>query len=81
MRGKNGCKMLFIKLNKALYGCLKSAIIWYETFVTTLKDLGFKLNPYDPCIANLEVNGNQPLLGMWMIRRLVTWIRKWSHGS
>ena len=38
---------------------MKSAIIWYNTFTTTLKDMGFKLHPYDPCVANLEVEGSQ----------------------
>ena len=38
---------------------MKSAIIWYDTFCGTLKDLGFKLNPYDPCVANKMVNGRQ----------------------
>jgi hypothetical protein len=52
-------KVLYMQLNKALYGCMKSAIIWYETFCGTLKDLGFKLNPYDPCVANKMVNGKQ----------------------
>ena len=52
-------KVLYMQLNKALYGCMKSAIIWYETFCGTLKDLGFKLNPYDPCVANKIVNGKQ----------------------
>jgi hypothetical protein len=52
-------KVLYMQLNKALYGCMKSAIIWYETFCGTLKDLGFKLNPYDPCVANKLVNGKQ----------------------
>jgi hypothetical protein len=27
--------------------------------VSTLKDLGFKLNPYDKCVANKDVNGKQ----------------------
>ena len=52
-------KVLYMQLNKALYGCMKSAIIWYETFCGTLKDLGFKLNPYDPCVANKLVDGKQ----------------------
>jgi hypothetical protein len=52
-------RVLYMQLNKALYGCMKSAIIWYETFCGTLKDLGFKLNPYDPCVANKLVNGKQ----------------------
>ena len=56
LEGKH--KVLYMQLNKALYGCMKSAIIWYNTFVYTLKGLGFKLNPYDPCVANLTVNGS-----------------------
>jgi hypothetical protein len=56
---EGGKKVLYMQLNKALYGCMKSAIIWYETFCGTLKDLGFKLNPYDPCVANKFVNGKQ----------------------
>ena len=55
--GKN--KVMYMQLSKALYGCMKSAIIWYNTFSTTLKDLGFRINPYDPCIANKTINGHQ----------------------
>ena len=82
IHGKNGRITLFMKLNKALYGCMKSAIIWYETFVTTLKGLGFKRNPYDPCVANLKVNGNQLTIA-WYVDdtkishvdpRVVTWL-------
>jgi hypothetical protein len=28
-------------------------------FVKSLKSKGFKLNPYDPCVANKQVNGEQ----------------------
>jgi len=51
--------VLYLKLAKALYGCLQSALLWYETFTTCLKDLGFTLNPYDPCVGNMMVNGKQ----------------------
>ena len=82
IRGKNGRKILLMKLNKALYGCMKSAIIWYETFVTTPKDLGFKLNPYDPCVANLKANGKQLTIACYVDDtkisheepRVVTWL-------
>ena len=56
---ENGKKVLYMKLVKALYGCMQSAILWYETFVTKLKGAGFKLNPYDPCVANKQMNGSQ----------------------
>jgi len=48
-----------MKLNKALYGFVKSAITWYETFVTALKGVGFKSNRYDPSVAYLKVNGKK----------------------
>lgn len=56
---ENGVKVLFVKLIKALYGCVKSALLWYELFSTTLKAMGFELNPHDPCIANCEIDGKQ----------------------
>jgi hypothetical protein len=44
---------------KALYGCVKSALLWYELFTSTLQGQGFELNPYDSCVANKIVNGKQ----------------------
>ena len=45
---KKGVKVLHDRLNKALYGCVKSALLWYNLFHGTLKDMGFVVNPYDP---------------------------------
>jgi hypothetical protein len=52
-------KVLYVRLAKALYGCVKSALLWYELFVGTLKEHGFELNPYDPCVANCTIRGKQ----------------------
>jgi hypothetical protein len=50
----------FVLITPKYYICNSiTAIIWYDTFCGTLKNLGFKLNPYDPCIANKMVNGKQ----------------------
>jgi len=56
---EKGTKVLYVRLIKAIYGCVKSALLWYDLFSTTLKDLGFVLNPYDPCIANCTIDGKQ----------------------
>ena len=56
---KSGKKQLYVELLKALYGCIKSALLWYNLFVSTLQGMGFELNPYDPCIANKTINGKQ----------------------
>lgn len=52
-------KVLYLQLKKALYGCVKSAMLWYDLFSNTLKDMGFEINPYDPCVANKMIKGNQ----------------------
>ena len=58
-RGKNGRTVLFLRLARALYGCVKSALLWYQLFSSTLQHMGFKLNPYDLCVANAEIKGAQ----------------------
>ena len=56
---ENGKKVLYLRLLKALYGCMRSALLWYEIFVSTLQKQGFELNPYDACVANKMINGKQ----------------------
>ncbi len=48
--------MLYVKLNEALYGLLKSYLLFYKKLVAELESMEFELNPYDPCIANHMVN-------------------------
>jgi hypothetical protein len=56
---ENGKKTLYLQLLKALYGCVKSALLWYDLFSSTLSQDGFELNPYDTCVANKLINGKQ----------------------
>ena len=56
---ENGKRVLYVQLDKALYGCVQSALLWYELYSTTLKDMGFVLNPYDLCVANADINDKQ----------------------
>ena len=52
-------KVLYVQLDKALYGCVQSALLWYEHYSTTLEGMGFTLNPYDMCVANATIDGKQ----------------------
>jgi hypothetical protein len=54
-----GRMILYVEMQKALYGMLKSALLFYKKLVGDLEGAGFKLNPYDPCVANKIVNGTQ----------------------
>ena len=56
---ERGEEVLYVRLIKALYGCVQSALLWYELFSTTLQQMGFTINPYDQCVANCLVEGSQ----------------------
>ena len=43
-----------MKIERALYGLIESAKLWYEEFTGFLKSLGFLPNPFDPCVLNLD---------------------------
>ena len=56
---KKGTAMMYVTMNKSLYGLLASALVFYKKFVADLKEYGFKFNPYDPCVANIDINGSK----------------------
>jgi hypothetical protein len=55
----NNQPILYVKLQKALYGCIRSALLFYEKLVGDLTSQGFELNPYDPCVVNKIIKGSQ----------------------
>ena len=55
----NGQAMLYVRLSKALYGMLRAALLFYKRLRSDLENMGFKIKPYDPCVANKTVNGYQ----------------------
>ena len=55
----SGVPILHVRMQKALYGMLESALAFYKLLRKKLEDEGFVVNPCDPCVANKEVNGGQ----------------------
>ena len=51
-----GKLVLYVQLEKAVYGMIKSALLFYHKLVADLLSLGFEINPYDPCVANKIIN-------------------------
>ncbi len=41
---------IVVRLEKALYGCIESAKLWYELLSKTLLDYGLKKSSYDSCL-------------------------------
>ena len=56
---ENGRKVLYVQVLKALYGMLVASLLWYKQFKGDLEKVGFKFNPYDPCVANKMIEGKQ----------------------
>ena len=54
---KKGKKVLYLVVNKAIYGMIESPMLWYMKFHKDLESQGFEINPYDPCVANKRVKG------------------------
>ena len=57
---------LICKLNKALYGCIQSAALWYENIAKALSDFGFEKNPYQRCIFNKTMYGKQVTVRLYV---------------
>jgi hypothetical protein len=70
---KCGEKVLYVELLKALYGTLQAELLFYKKIKKDLKSVGFKINPYDPFVANCTINGKQDAV-TWYVDDL-----KYSH--
>ena len=49
---------VIVKLDKAVYGCVESAVLWYKNLRSTLEADGYEVNPYDLCVFNKIYKGN-----------------------
>lgn len=56
---KRGQSYIYCRLNVALYGTLKAALLFWKKLTANLKEEGFVINPYDWCVANKMINGKQ----------------------
>ena len=42
-----------------MYVTIVASLLYYRKFTNSLTDVGFKINPYDPCVANKMIDGQQ----------------------
>ena len=52
---KKGTPIIYIRLKKAIYGLLRSSLLFYRKLCGELEAYGFNINPYDPCVGNKMV--------------------------
>ena len=53
---KKGKPFLYVQIQKALYGLLHSALLFYRKLVMDIEAYGFQINPYDPFVKNKMIN-------------------------
>src|SRR5210317_2066024 len=64
---KSGKKLLYVRLKRALYGCIRSAMLWWTMLSEFLIKEGFKLNPYDSCVANKILPCGKQITICWYV--------------
>ena len=66
-----GC--VVVQLDKALYGCVESAALWYEHLRDSFMKLGYKPNPHDVCVFNRHNDaGTQCTVAVYVDDLLIT---------
>ena len=60
---ENGKRVIYTELDKALYGTMQAALLFWKKLSGYLEKNGFVANPYDTCVMNKMVNGKQMTIG------------------
>jgi hypothetical protein len=68
---RRGTPMLYVKLQKALYGLMRASLFFYRKLHKELEDYGFVVNDYNPCIANKDVGDREQLTVIWHVDDLM----------
>ena len=71
-KGLHANGKVYVRLNKALYGCIESAVLWYQHLTGTLIAAGFASNPKDPCVLNADYHGTQVTVAIYVDDILVS---------
>ena len=64
--------MLYLQALRAIYGSIYYALLWFDLFSNTLTEKGFKLNEYNRCVANKEINRKQCTISWYIDDNILT---------
>ncbi len=57
-----GINSLLVECYNAIYGTMVAGLLYYRKFSSSLKNRGFMVNPYDPCVWNRDIVGKQMMI-------------------
>jgi hypothetical protein len=68
---RKGTPILYVKLQKALYGLMQASLLFYRKLRKEMEQYGFMINPYEPCIANKTTASGEQLTVIWNVDDLM----------
>ncbi len=68
---RKGMPILYVKLQKVLYGFIRASLLFYRKLRKEMEDYGFKVNPYDPCRANKVTECGKQMTVIWHVDNLM----------
>ncbi len=68
---RKGTKVLYIKLQKALYGLMKASLLFYQKLRKEFMEYGPMVNPYNLCMANMTTKEGKQLTVVWHVDDLM----------
>jgi hypothetical protein len=68
---RKGTPILYVKLQKALFGLMRASLLFYRKLRKELKGYGLTINPYNPCIANVTTRRGKQLTVVWHVDDLM----------
>ena len=57
---------LVVELDRALYGCIESALLWHKALSGSLGKIGFNPNPHDICVLNRTNKDGKATIGIYV---------------
>jgi hypothetical protein len=58
-KDRKGVEQLLVQCQNALHGKMVASLLYYRKFAKSLTNIQFTINPYDPCVANKIIDGEQ----------------------
>jgi hypothetical protein len=71
MADRKGTPILYVKLQKALHGLMRASLLFYRKLRKEFEQYGLVINPYDPCVANMETKSGKQLTVVWHVDNLM----------
>ncbi len=68
---RKGTKILYVKLQKALYGFMRASLLFYRKLRKEFEAYGLEVNLYNPCVVNMMTKSGKQLTVVWHVGNLM----------